>query len=68
MLELAVLAEDESSATDALAKALPVIREHWEPETTTRNLRLIREAREARGEALPWAAEIEEELNCRAKK
>lgn len=68
MLELAVLAKDESGATDALAKALAVIREPWEPETTARNLRLIREAREARGEALPWSGEIEQELNRRAKK
>jgi MAP3K TRAFs-binding domain len=55
MLELAVLANDENGATDALAKGVAVIREHWEPETTARNLRLIREAREARGEAPPWA-------------
>lgn len=67
-LELAVLAKDESGATDALAKALPAIREPWEPETTARNLRLIREAREARGEALPWSKAIEEELTRRAKK
>ncbi len=68
MLELAVLAKDQSGATDALAKALPVIRERWEPETTARNLRLVREAREPRGEALPWSGEIEQELNRRAKK
>jgi hypothetical protein len=68
MLELAVLAKDESGATDALAKALPVIREPFEPETTARNLRLLHEAREARGEDLPWSAKIEEELNRRAKK
>jgi hypothetical protein len=68
MLELALLAKDESGATDALAKALPVIREPFEPETTARNLRLLHEAREARGEDLPWSAKIEEELNRRAKK
>jgi MAP3K TRAFs-binding domain len=67
MLELAVLAKNENGAIDALAKAVAVIREHWEPETTARNLGLIREAREARGEALPWAIEIEEELNRKAK-
>ena len=52
---------------DALAKSLPVIREHWEPQTTARNLQLIREARAARGEASPWAMEIEEELERKAK-
>ena len=68
MLELAVLAKDESGAADALASASSVIREPWEPQTTAHNLRLIREAREARGEALPWAAEIEQELSGKAKK
>jgi len=68
MLELAVLAKDEDGAIDALANAVAAIREGWEPETTARNLRLIHEVREARGEALPWATEIEEELNRRAKK
>jgi hypothetical protein len=65
-LELAVLANDENGATAALAKAVTVIREHWEPETTARNLRLIREAREARGEAPPWATDIERELDRKA--
>jgi hypothetical protein len=68
MLELAVLAKDESGATEALAKALPIIRESLEPETTARNLRLIREAREGRGEQLPWSKRIEQELDRRAKK
>jgi hypothetical protein len=62
LLELAVLAKDENGAMDALAKALSIIRERWEAETTARNLRLIREAREARNEALPWAKQIEDEL------
>jgi tetratricopeptide (TPR) repeat protein len=62
-LELAVLAEDEQKATDALADALANIREKWEPETTARNLRLIREARERRHQTLSWANDIEDELN-----
>jgi hypothetical protein len=42
---------------------LLTIREKWEPETTPLNLRLIREARERRGEATPtWVAETEAEL------
>jgi hypothetical protein len=68
MLELAVLAKDEGGAFDALGKAAAAIREPWEPETTARNLRLIRKAREARNEALPWAAEIEAELDRQAGK
>jgi tetratricopeptide (TPR) repeat protein len=62
VLELAVLGEDESTAMDAAAAAIAAIREPWEPETTVRNLRLIREARAARGQVLAWADEIENSL------
>ncbi len=65
-LELAVLAKDQEDAMAALADALASIREPWEPETTSRNLRLIREARERRHEALPWSGGIEAELLRRA--
>jgi tetratricopeptide (TPR) repeat protein len=66
-LELAVLAKDEEKASHALGDTLASIRETWEPETTARNLRLIREAREQRGEVIPWAREIEAELDKSAK-
>ena len=36
--------------------------EPWQPATTARNLRLIREAREARGEDAAWIGEIEAAL------
>ena len=63
LLELAVLAKDEAAASDALSRSLAAVRETWEPETTLRNLRLIREARERRGETIPlWITEIEKEL------
>jgi tetratricopeptide (TPR) repeat protein len=65
-LELAVLAKNEQKAMSALADALAAVREPWEPETTARNLRLIREARARRGEDVPWARAIEEELERRA--
>lgn len=62
-LELAVIAEDQQEALDALADALANVRESWEPKTTLRNLRFIREHREKRGEEiLSWALEIEQEL------
>ncbi len=61
-LELAVLAGDEDRALDALSEALAHVREVWEPETTARNLRLIREARERRGEPVGWLQEIEAAL------
>ena len=48
-LELAILANDDNGAVDALGDALTMAREKWELETTARNLRLIAEARAARG-------------------
>jgi hypothetical protein len=62
LLELAVLENDRTSAVQAHSRALACIREKWEPETTVRNLRLIRESRESRGTASAWAKEIEDEL------
>jgi hypothetical protein len=66
-LELAVLASDEQQAVTALGNALAAVREAWEPETTARNLRLIREAREQRGAVVPWMTEVEQALVQRAK-
>jgi len=68
LLELAVLAKDEQRASDAAAEALAALREGWEAETTARNLRLIREARERRQEPAPWAKHIEEALENRGHK
>lgn len=62
LLELAVLSKDPNAAAAALADALASVREVWEPETTLRNLRLIRNRREARGEEVDWLLEIEREL------
>jgi hypothetical protein len=61
-LELAVLAKDEAAAKRAVASALAMVRENWEPESTANNLRLIRSAREGRGDEVPWAAAIEQAL------
>ncbi len=67
LLELAVLQKDESAATETAAHALAAVRENWEPETTARNLALIRNARSARGDTVEWAARIEEALDRRAR-
>lgn len=67
LLELAVLAKDEQGALKLAGDALAVVRESWEPETTLRNLRLIREARARRNEDLPWAKDIEDALDQKAK-
>jgi tetratricopeptide (TPR) repeat protein len=61
-LELAVLDKDEEKATQALSDALANVREPWEPKTTVDNLRLIREARQGRGDEVAWAKEAEEAL------
>ena len=66
LLEAAVLACDEAAAIKAGSSALAAIRETWEPETTARNLRLIREARAARSVRLEWAEDIEREFDRRA--
>jgi hypothetical protein len=67
-IELAVLANQEGEAQAALADALATVREGWEAETTARNLRIIREARVARGESLPWAKVVEDRLVQRAQR
>jgi tetratricopeptide (TPR) repeat protein len=66
LLELAVLGNNVERALAALADALVLVRAAWEPETTARNLRLIREARERRGSALAWTGDVEETLLKRA--
>jgi MAP3K TRAFs-binding domain len=65
-LELAVLEREENLAKSALSDALASIREPFEPETTARNLRIIRGAREKRQEhssVLIWTKQIEERLD-----
>jgi len=66
LLELAVLAGDQSRALQALSNALAAVRERWDPETTARNLRLIYEARERREGSPPWIKEVENALKSRA--
>ena len=51
LLEIEVLGRNQGAET-ALGEALACIRELFEPETTARNLRLIREARERRGDCV----------------
>lgn len=62
LLELAVLEGNQEMTAQALGDALANVREKWEPETTARNVRLIREARKARGESTPFEADVEKEL------
>jgi hypothetical protein len=62
-----VLGRDEQAAESALAAALAVDHEGWQPESTANNLRLIREARAARGDTIDWADRVEEGLRRRAR-
>ena len=62
LLELAVIGGNRQDAEVRFADALAAMREAWEGETTARNLRLIREARETCGMSLDWTKEIESAL------
>lgn len=62
LLELAVLAREPQAAENALADALALQREPWEPETTLKNIRMIRDARGDGDPARPWVLEIETAL------
>ena len=57
-----MLGRREDEARQALSRSLAAVREVWEPETTLRNLRLIREKREQQGEVSDWMREIESAL------
>ncbi len=61
-LELAILERNQEIAKTALERALTLLRESWESESTVRNLALIREARKGRGEILDWANKFEDVL------
>jgi hypothetical protein len=67
LLELAVIGMNEGQAFAALERALPAIREVWEPKTTLRNLTLIRKARSGRGIELAWTRIVESELEKKAR-
>ena len=63
LLELAVLEGNKETASHALGDALASVRAKWEPETTARNVRLIRETRQARGEPTPFEMDVEQALS-----
>jgi hypothetical protein len=59
-----VLADDRRAAEEALGDALAAVRDPWEPETTARNLRLIRDVRSKRGHDVAWIEAVERELHA----
>lgn len=59
MIELAILDKDQKQAGRYLGKALTLIREKWEPETTARNISLILEGAVDDQEYTEWVSKIE---------
>jgi uncharacterized protein DUF4071 len=64
LLELSILSRDKPLAIEHMESSLAAVREQWEPETTARNLKMIREARASRGEVVDWIQIIEDNLNA----
>jgi len=58
LLELAVLANDQKGALRYLGDALASVREAWEPSTTVNNLKMIQDARKARGDDQAWLEQL----------
>jgi len=67
LLELEILSRNREAAEDAAASALSVARFSWELETTVRNIRLIRETRQRRGEDVAWIQDLETQLSAAKK-
>jgi MAP3K TRAFs-binding domain len=66
LLELAALSDDAARGASSLANAVSLLKEPWQAQTTARNLKLLREARERRGESTDWIAQAEQELLARS--
>jgi hypothetical protein len=62
LLEIFVLGEKQEEARVQLPLVLAQLQHSWMGETTARNLRLIREARERRGIPAAWIEDIERQL------
>jgi hypothetical protein len=65
LLELAILAKDKKIANSVLSKVLSKLSESWKGETTLRNLRILREARERRKESMLWTKKIEDRMKMK---
>ena len=67
LLELSVIANDEDGANEILSEVLTKAIASWHLETTQRNLRIIREARERRGVDSRWIQAIENVLAAKCR-
>jgi len=63
LLELEILCRNREAAEDAAASALSLARYGWELETTAKNIRLIRQTRQRRGEDVAWLQDLETQLS-----
>lgn len=64
VLELAVLRDRREDAEKYLGLALSFVREQWEPETTAKNIAMIRRSRETQGRDVGWIQTIETQLKA----
>ncbi|MDK9693681.1 MAG: DUF4071 domain-containing protein [Sulfurimonas sp.] len=62
LLELAILENNKDKAVKLISDVLVHIREPFEPETTAKNLKFIREHRESKGEETRWIKQLEDIL------
>jgi hypothetical protein len=67
LLELAILNKYKKTTNSVLSKVLSNLSENWKGETTLRNLRILREARERRNELVPWTKKIEKSIEKKIK-
>lgn len=68
LLELAILANDQRSAESELSFALAAMRDAWEGETTAKNLSILRDVRQRRGDDVAWILASESALLTRFDK
>ncbi len=66
LLELEVLRKNQEAAYRHTEDAIASAEEHWQPTTTLGNLRLIRDARDERGEEAGWLTPVMEALENKA--
>lgn len=62
LLELAILENNEDKAVKLISDVVVHIREPFEPETTAKNLKFIREHRESKGKETRWIKQLEDIL------
>ena len=66
MLELSVLENNETATFKSISDSLASVRETWEPLATANNLKLIRDARQARNMGQAWLDEAIQALEDRS--